>query len=71
IARINANGTLDASFNPGSGANQRVEAIVVQPDGKILIGGVFQNFNGSGRNRIARLNANGTVDTGFVPGTGA
>ncbi len=71
IARINANGSLDATFNPGTGANQRVEAIVVQPDGKILIGGAFQNFNGSGRNRIARLNANGTVDAGFVPGTGA
>ncbi len=71
IARLNANGTLDASFDPGTGANQRVEAIVLQPDGKILIGGVFQNFNGAGRNRIARLNANGTVDTGFVPGTGA
>ncbi len=71
IARLNADGSLDTGFNPGAGANGGVSAIALQPDGKILIGGDFTSYNGTGRNRIARLNANGTLDTGFNPGAGA
>jgi uncharacterized delta-60 repeat protein len=71
IARLNANGTLDASFNPGSGANQTIQTISLQSDGKILIGGDFTSFNGAARNRLARLNPDGSVDTNFNPGTGA
>jgi uncharacterized delta-60 repeat protein len=71
IARLNADGSLDSSFNPGSGANALVDSIVVQPDGKVLIGGDFIAFNGTPRNRIARLNANGSLDSSFNPGTGA
>jgi uncharacterized delta-60 repeat protein len=71
IARLNADGTLDASFNPGSGANLTIQTISLQPDGKILVGGDFTNFNGIARNRLARLNPDGSVDTSFNPGTGA
>ncbi|MBP8822447.1 MAG: T9SS type A sorting domain-containing protein [Flavobacteriales bacterium] len=71
VARLNADGTLDGTFNPGTGPNQRVDAIVVQPDGKVLIAGTFVSVNGSSRNRVARLNANGTLDGSFNPGTGA
>lgn len=71
IARLNANGTLDTTFTPGGGADNRVYTLALQSNGKVVIGGLFQNFNGIGRNRIARLNANGTLDTGFNPGTGA
>src|SRR5690606_2787330 len=39
IALLNSNGTLDASFNPSTGADGRVKSIVLQPDGKVLIGG--------------------------------
>lgn len=70
IARLNANGTLDTSFNPGTGASSGIFDIALQPDGKILIGGGFTNYNGTARNRIARLNANGTLDTSFTPGNG-
>jgi uncharacterized delta-60 repeat protein len=62
--------SLDANFNPGSGANDLVHASAVQPDGKILIGGWFTSYNGIGRNYIARLNADGSLDTGFDPGSG-
>jgi hypothetical protein len=48
-----------------------VNSIVVEPDGKILIGGLFTTFNGTNRNRIARLKANGSLDTTLNPGTGA
>jgi uncharacterized delta-60 repeat protein len=68
IGRLNADGTVDTAFNPG--ANDRVRVLVVQPDGKILVGGDFTGFNGMPpvvRNRLARLNADGTVDTTFNP----
>ena len=70
IARLNPDGTLDAAFNAGT--NDTVRAIAVQTDGKILIGGDFTAFspNGEGtitRNRIARLDPDGTLDAGFNP----
>lgn len=71
IARLNTDGSLDGSFNIGSGANGIVRAIVRQPDGKILVGGEFTSFNGTARNRIARLNSDGTVDLTFAPSSGA
>ncbi len=71
IARINSDGSLDTSFNPGSGASSTIYSLLLQPDGKMLIGGAFTSYNGVGRNRIARLNADGTLDTSFDPGSGA
>ena len=71
IARLNADGTLDASFNPGAGANERVQALAIQSDGKIVIGGTFTLVSGTVRNRIARLNAEGSHDLSFDPGIGA
>jgi len=68
IARLNANGSLDTSFNPGPGANGGVYAIAPQSDGKVLIGGSFTTVNGTNRNYMARLDANGSLDTRFFPG---
>ena len=71
IARLNTDGSLDTGFDPGTGANGTVYSIAVQGDGKVLIAGSFTQYNGTGRNYIARLNADGSLDTGFNPGTGA
>jgi uncharacterized delta-60 repeat protein len=71
IARLNANGTLDGTFDIGSGADYRVYAIAVQPNGKIIVGGEFTTFNGTTANHIVRLNADGSIDGAFVSGTGA
>ncbi len=71
IARQNANGTLDTSFDPGTGANNSVRAIAIQTDGKIIIGGYFTSYNGVTQNRIARLNSDGSLDTSFNSGSGA
>src|SRR5438067_6034490 len=71
IARLNADGSLDTSFNPGSGADKQVRAIAVQTDGRIVIGGYFTSVNATARNRVARLNANGALDPSFDPGSGA
>lgn len=65
IARLNADGSLDTSFNPN--IDKRVDAIAVLPDGKILVGGNFNQVNGNTRNYIAKLNSNGTLDTTFNP----
>jgi uncharacterized delta-60 repeat protein len=70
IARLNADGTLDASFDPGTGVNAEVRAIVVQPDGKILIGGPFSRCSGAVCNGVARLNSDGSLDAAFSTGTG-
>ena len=67
IARINSDGTLDTGFNPY--ANGLVYASALQSDGKIVIGGLFTTLqpNNTGtiytRDYLARLNADGTVDT--------
>jgi uncharacterized delta-60 repeat protein len=71
VARLLSTGALDPTFSVGVGANSIVHAAALQPDGKILIGGLFTTYSGSTRNRIARLNANGTVDTSFNMGTAA
>ena len=70
IARLNTDGTLDTTFNPGTGFNKRVYTTSIQSDGKIIIGGYFTTYNGISRNRITRLNTNGTLDATFNPGTG-
>lgn len=71
IARLNANGTHDASFNPGTGSNNIIHTSIIQPDGKTIIGGAFTSFDGTSRNRIARLNINGSLDISFNLGAGA
>ncbi|MEK8020044.1 MAG: PQQ-binding-like beta-propeller repeat protein, partial [Candidatus Parabeggiatoa sp.] len=70
IARLNADGSLDTGFDPGTGADEKVYSLVVQSDGKVVIGGSFTSFNDISRNGIARLNTNGSLDTTFDPGTG-
>jgi uncharacterized delta-60 repeat protein len=72
ITRLNADGTIDATFNPaGTGANGNVNTICPQPDGKILMGGAFTNYDGAAKNRVARLDADGTIDATFYTGAGA
>ncbi len=67
IARLNANGSLDATFNPIGGANGNVHDLALQPDGKIVIGGNFTAVNGSNNQAyIGRLTDTGALDSGFV-----
>ncbi len=67
VARINADGTVDTTFDPGIGPNNTVYQIRSLPDGKVLIAGTFSSVdNEAGTGRVARLNADGSVDTTFV-----
>ncbi|HYP02565.1 MAG TPA: Calx-beta domain-containing protein [Pyrinomonadaceae bacterium] len=66
IARLNADGTLDRSFDTGTGPSSYVQAVALQPDGKVIIAGSFNSFNGTATSAaVARLNANGSLDPSF------
>ena len=72
IARLNVDGTLDTNFNPGAsgqvnGASSSVNALAIQPDGKILVGGTFSTLGGQICTNLGRLNPDGTMDTNFNP----
>src|SRR6266513_494859 len=75
LARLNGDGTLDTSFDPGSGIGGDYvtpDTVAVQPDGKVLVGGRFTSFNGTtGISGIVRLNPDGSVDNTFDIGSGA
>jgi uncharacterized delta-60 repeat protein len=73
IACLSSDGTIDTTFstNIGTGFSASVGPIVIQSDGKIVIGGSFATFNGVTVNYIVRLNSNGTRDTGFTANTGS
>ncbi len=71
IVRLNTDGTLDAAFDPGTGMNAQVNAILIQPDGKILLAGTFTSFNNATANGLVRLSSTGAIDNTFNVGTGA
>lgn len=70
LCRLNSDGSLDASFALGTGISGDVKAVIVQPDSKVLVGGGFASFNGTSRNRLCRLNVDGSLDASFAIGTG-
>jgi len=70
MVRLNGNGEVDATFNTGLGFDDDVNAMAVQPDGKIIVGGKFTSYDGIAASRIIRLNKNGTIDDSFLTGSG-
>jgi uncharacterized delta-60 repeat protein len=71
LTRLLDDGSLDSGFNVAAGPNRSVRTMALQPDGKVIIGGLFTVVAGTNRNYIARLNHDGTVDTFLNPGAGA
>lgn len=72
LIRLNSDGTEDTVFSDNAVAvsgvakfNSQIEVVKLQSDGKILIGGNFTNYNTTGKNRLIRLNSDGTEDTVF------
>src|SRR5712692_4229472 len=61
VARLNPDGSIDPSFLPGRVADTGyVDAIAVQPDGKIVVGGSFYSSRGNAAPaNLLRLNADG------------
>ncbi|MGI8603479.1 MAG: proprotein convertase P-domain-containing protein [Verrucomicrobiales bacterium] len=66
VARLRPDGTLDLTFNAGSGADERVRALAAHGSGW-LVGGDFTAFNGQARARLVRLSDTGQADPLFSP----
>jgi uncharacterized delta-60 repeat protein len=71
LARLNSNGTLDSTFNSYNFSTYSILGIKCLLDGKYIINGTFELYNGQNSSKIAKLNHNGTIDNTFNIGTGA
>jgi len=67
LVRLRSDGTADPSFDPGTGANGPVQALLELSGGRFLVVGQFAQFNGNAVSGVVRLNASGSVDPGFAP----
>lgn len=67
LARLEANGTVDAAFTAACTANGPVSSLALQPDGGVLVGGSFTTLAGSARAYLGRLLPSGVVDAAFAP----
>ena len=65
IIRLNTDGSVDTTFNIGTGLDSDGYAVAIQPNGKILIGGYFNTYKGLAVKRMIRLNADGSIDNTF------
>ncbi len=72
LMRLHADGSIDSSFNAGTGISGgtgiggvRVNSIAVQSDGKVLIGGHYSSYNDNSSVLLTRLNSDGTMDNTF------
>ena len=72
IIRLNTNGTIDSTFNIGTGfahisssIYDGVNSMVIQSDGKIVVGGEISSLNGIAVPKVVRLNSDGTIDNTF------
>jgi uncharacterized delta-60 repeat protein len=71
IARLNADGSLDAGFHSGLTEGDVVHFILLQPNNQLIIGGTFKRYGKTRVNQIARINSNGLLDTTFNATIGA
>jgi uncharacterized delta-60 repeat protein len=70
LVRLGLFGTLDPNFSVGTGFDAAVNALTIDSNGKILVGGAFTTFTGSSQVGLIRLNSDGSKDTSFNVGTG-
>ena len=68
IARLNPDGSFDSTFITGDYLNDKVNAIDLLPDGRIVVGGLFQSFNSTNTYRLVILNSDGTLNQIFPVG---
>jgi uncharacterized delta-60 repeat protein len=73
IIKLNIDGTIDTSFNTGTGFNANsfgFQSLLVQPDNKLVVSGDFTSYNGNAVNRIVRILPTGLIDVSFTIGSG-
>jgi len=64
VRKLKPNGTLDSTFN-GAASDGSVNSMVLQPNGKLVIGGTFETVGGASHHALARLSTDGSVDSTF------
>jgi len=71
VVRLNTDGSRDNSFAVGASGSATssfyISKLLALPNNQLLAGGSFGNYNGTACSNLVRLNADGTVDTGYVP----
>ena len=70
LARLNPDGTVEAAFTAAAAADGPVKSVLVQPDGRVLALGRFEQVGGSPQRCLARLQASGARDASFAPALG-
>ncbi len=70
IIRLNSDGSIDDSFNTGTGFKQTgypafINSINLQPNGDIVVSGLFDKYNEISVRRGIRINSNGVFDPTF------
>lgn len=65
MVRLNSNGNIDSTFNIGTGFEDTISKIIIQPDGKILACGFFDSYNGVTKRGVLRLIGDSTLDTNY------
>lgn len=71
LARLNPDGTLDTGFAPvlarPSGRTPEIHKLLIRPNGKVLVTGMFRTVNGTERCCLAQINPDGSLDPNFNP----
>ncbi len=65
IAVLSSTGTLDTDFAPTAGPDDQVFAVACDDLDRVLVGGNFDNVNGSSQPALVRFTANGSTDATF------
>jgi uncharacterized delta-60 repeat protein len=67
IARLSSDGAVDPAWGgagaQGNGLTDHAKAMLLQPDGRIVLGGTFARFSDTNLKGFVRLNAGGTIDS--------
>jgi len=73
LARLSTTGTLDTTvpFNPVALRTGVVLSLAPLPNGRLLVAGDFVLIDGVARTYLARFDASGNLDGGFVPNLNA
>jgi uncharacterized delta-60 repeat protein len=70
IIRLNSDGSVDTSFNVGTGFNSAVASLAIDSNNKVVVGGAFSSYNGVFSLILIRINSDGSKDTSYPSGGG-
>lgn len=70
LVRLNTNGTVDSTYNVGTGLDTAARAILILADGTVILGGNFTTYNSAAVPRVVKTTALGAAVGAFNPGTG-